>query len=52
MRMFVESGDSLRRELASEPVSFLDQTYAASTPRGSQRRRYAASSPADNQYVA
>jgi hypothetical protein len=48
MRVFVESGDSLRGELASKPVGFLDETYAASTRRGSQSRRYTARSPADN----
>jgi hypothetical protein len=52
MEVFVESGDSLGRELASEPIGFLDQTHAASAPCRSQRRRYTTRPSADNEYVA
>ena len=52
MGVFVESSDSLRRELTAEPVGFLDQTYAASAPRSSQGRRNATGPAADNEHIA
>jgi hypothetical protein len=49
--MFVEGSNSLGRKLTSEPVGFLDETYAAPGSRRSQGSGDAASSRADNQHV-
>ena len=50
--MLVERGNALRRQLAADPVRFLDQMDVASAAGGGERCGNAAGAAADNQDIA
>ena len=52
MLVFVESRNALRRQLPAKPIGLLEEMNSATTPRGSERGGNAASSAADDKYIA